>query len=495
MAITYGVTTNSATAGTGATTKTTAGVTTQNGDTFVICVMDDDPPTSVFDNKGNTYSLVVSASGIKQMYVAQGATTGGAGHTFSATYSSTAWCAVFGLWIRGAASYDTGSVNNGGGVSQPWPTGSITFANAAVPNLLLAFVAPTAGSTSSVWSATTSGTGPAPSAIAQMTDFNNYNGGVLTAAQGTFATGYSQSHSLTSSTTVAPVMTVAFAEASGGGTSLTPGQGAISLAGQVPTVARTANQSLTPNQGALTFSGPAPTLAQTANKAVTPSVGAMSFTGYAPTIAQSSGATITPGVGAITFTGYAPTISQPQALTVGTGAISLTGFAPTVSQPQAVNPGTGAIGFTGYAASIAQTANQSIAPNVGALAFTGYGPSVAQSANQAVVPDPGALTLMGLVPTVTVASASVSLVPDVGVLTLTGWAPEIAQSRSGGIDPFGAKAVLVRKKKPLSEKVAGPPLPPSLRDTIEKAFSPEQEGSGTTTDFDEDEEEALMLLL
>lgn len=186
----WGFVNNAATAGTGATTKTTAGVTTQSGDTFIIFVPDDDAPTGVSDNKGNGYTLIGSV-GTKRLYISQGATTGGAGHTFSATFSSTAWCAIYGVWVRGVGSYDAGSINAYyRNMGQPWWTNNITFAQAN--NLLLLFLAPEGGAGSEVFTYDRFGTGPDPQTISSLTASSDYWPAAIAAADGSFGlTGYS----------------------------------------------------------------------------------------------------------------------------------------------------------------------------------------------------------------------------------------------------------------------------------------------------------------
>jgi hypothetical protein len=140
---------------------------------------------------------------------------------------------------------------------------------------------------------------------------------------------------------------------------------------------------------------------------LTPGVGAVTFSGFVPTIAQPHG--VAPGIGAVTFTGFAPTIAQPHAAAPGAGTITFSGFAPTLAQTQnqALAPGAAAVAFTGFAPTLAQTASQDIAPDVGTLTLTGFSPTVVQaSGSVTLAPGVGALALTGYAPTVSQSSIS-----------------------------------------------------------------------------------------
>ena len=100
--------------------------------------------------------------------------------------------------------------------------------------------------------------------------------------------------------------------AAGGGTTVTPDVGSISITGLAPTIAQPKN--VTPAVGSIAITGYAPSVARTENQAVVPGVGSITITGYAPTVVQTSPSqNITPDVGSITITGYAPTVTQTRA--------------------------------------------------------------------------------------------------------------------------------------------------------------------------------------
>lgn len=98
--------------------------------------------------------------------------------------------------------------------------------------------------------------------------------------------------------------------ASGTDTPISPGAGAITVAGYAPTITRTANQSVAPGVGAVAITGYTPTIARTAHQSVAPGAGSLTLTGYAPSIARTAGQSVSPGSGALTIVGYAPSITQ-----------------------------------------------------------------------------------------------------------------------------------------------------------------------------------------
>lgn len=189
----------------------------------------------------------------------------------------------------------------------------------------------------------------------------------------------------------------------------------------VPSPATGGGTSVAPDAGALTLTGFAPSIAQP--HAAAPGVGTLTLTGHAPSVSQPQA--VTPGVGALTITGYAPTVAQPNAVVPGAGTLALTGYAPSIAQPHAVSPGAGALAFTGYAPAVAQSGAQAVTPSVGTVTINGYAPSVAQSGG--VVPGVGAVTITGFAPSVAQPHA---VSAGVGSLALTGYAPTVAQQVS-----------------------------------------------------------------
>lgn len=132
------------------------------------------------------------------------------------------------------------------------------------------------------------------------------------------------------------------------GTNLTPGPGALTIAGFAPTIAQP--HTVSPGPGTITITGYAPSVSQSVS--LTPAPGALVLAGYAPTVTQAK--IITPGAGALTITGFAPTVSQIKTISPVPGALVISGYAPAVNQPRTVTPGAGQMVITGYAPSISQ---------------------------------------------------------------------------------------------------------------------------------------------
>jgi len=297
-------------------------------------------------------------------------------------------------------------------------------------------------------------------------------------------------------------------DASGSGTTVTPGVGALTLTGFAPTVLTP--QKVLPGVGQLTLTGFAPTVLTP--RLVQPGVGQLTLTGFAPTVLTPR--LVQTGLGQLTLTGFAPTVviapvgssvlAQP-----GVGQLTLTGFAPTVLTPQKVLPGVGALTLTGFAPTVLTP--QKVQPGVGALTLTGFAPTVLTP--RTVQTGLGALTLTGFAPTVVVAPASsVGLAqPGVGQLTLTGFAPTVviapAQNASGfrrilytEDEPTRRR----RKKRPEPEQIVEtvslpeqPPLLPGVRITPSPRITLPKVKTVVVVELDDevDDEEALMVLM
>lgn len=226
--------------------------------------------------------------------------------------------------------------------------------------------------------------------------------------------------------------------ASGGGTSLTPTNAAITVTGFAPTISQP--HVANPGVGALTLASFAPTVAQGTNLA--PSVGALALATYAPSIAQPQ--SVSPAVGALTLATYVPSVVQNTILTpaqIGlaitsfapvvvqntnvdpaTIALSLSGPAPTVTQATLLTPASAALVLAGPSPTVSQAAASSITPDVVALSLATFAPTISQPI--ASNPLPGSLTLSTYAPSV---SQALNVVPDVGSLSLSTFAPSIAQ--------------------------------------------------------------------
>lgn len=218
----------------------------------------------------------------------------------------------------------------------------------------------------------------------------------------------------------------------GGGTTVTPGVGSLTVTGFAPTVSVTANQTVTPGVGVLTVTGLAPTIV--IGTRVYPDVGALTLTGLAPTVSVSNHQIVTPGVGVLTVAGFAPAVLTGTTVSPGVGVLTLAGLAPTiaVTNHKTVTPGVGSLTVTGFAPTVTASNHQTVVPGVGALVVTGFAPVIVSNP-KVVTPGVGLLTLLGFAPTVLVATAftvdaaglvlvpndgSLSLVPNDGLLLL-----------------------------------------------------------------------------
>lgn len=385
----------------GTTTVCTLPSVSLAGSTIVVALAQgDSSAVSITDDKGNTYAAAPSSPyrplGFTSLFVwyATNATAGAKVITMTLSGSGNATSAVATelTGVLTSSVLDTTALVSGGynaGTASEISTLTAAATLAQANNTVMHFGAVGAGCLTLTWSSGTFTQGNSE------TDINDFYSVGTASKQVTSTTAPSNTmtatFNATSSGDIAGAMLV-FKEASGGGTSLTPGAGSVTLTGPAPTVARTANQALTAGAGSLALTGPAPTVARTANQALTAGVGALTLTGFAPTVSQAAGTSLTPGAGALTLTGSAPTVTRTanQALIAAVGTLTLTGPVPTV----------------------ARTANQAISVGLGSGALTGYAPTVVQ------------------------ASASVSLVPNVGQLTLTGYAPSVGQTgqtKFGGV--------------------------------------------------------------
>lgn len=143
---------------------------------------------------------------------------------------------------------------------------------------------------------------------------------------------------------------------SGGGTSISPSDGSLTLTGYAPSVSQSANQTVTPTHGGLVLTGYVPTLTQAASQTISPTSCSMLLTGHTPSVAQTSNQSISAVDGHITLSGKQPSVTQ--------------------SVVTSVAPGAGHLTLAGKQPAIVQTANQTVAPGTGHVLFTGYSPAI-----------------------------------------------------------------------------------------------------------------------
>lgn len=106
---------------------------------------------------------------------------------------------------------------------------------------------------------------------------------------------------------------------------------------------------------------------------LSPATGTLTLTGQTPTLATTANVFLTAATAALTFTGQTPTVLVDENLEPATAALTLSGQTPTadVAAHVSLAPATGALDLTGYAPTVAATANVWLAPTTGALTLTG----------------------------------------------------------------------------------------------------------------------------
>ncbi|MCC6359562.1 MAG: hypothetical protein IT450_12530, partial [Phycisphaerales bacterium] len=262
-------------------------------------------------------------------------------------------------------------------------------------------------------------------------------------------------------------------KAAAAGTTITPGAGAVALAGSAPTVAATDSKTITPSAGAVVLAGAAPSVSSSASLSITPSAGAVTIagatpvltltlpapgagaivlTGYAPTVTNGQSYTITPTAGAVVVSGSAPTLTQTanQWVTPAAGAVVLSGSAPAVLNGQSylVTPAAGSVSLAGAAPSVSATAHQTVTPGAASVVLSGSSPVLAFSDNRVVTPDAGAVVLAGAAPSLSQAG-SWNLTPGAGAIQITGYAPVVIGKRPQGAGKSSSK----RRRVVIGERV------------------------------------------
>lgn len=230
------------------------------------------------------------------------------------------------------------------------------------------------------------------------------------------------------SASVRKMLAIAIGNSSAGGTTVTPGSGAITATGYAPTISQP--QTVAPAAGAVSALGYAPSLIQ--GVSVSPGAGAATYTGLTPTISQPH--TVAPSAGAATILGYAPSIQQAAGIYPGAGAVEYAGQTPTISQPHTVSPGVGAYDILGYAPTVSQAAG--VAPLAGSIIVLGYAPAISQPIT--VAPGAGAATWLGYAPTISQEAMTLTQA-DLDAIAAAVWADPVAVAAHAKLDAIIAR--------------------------------------------------------
>jgi len=208
---------------------------------------------------------------------------------------------------------------------------------------------------------------------------------------------------------------------------VSPALGEATLTGFNPTVAVSNNIQVSPDVGVLTFNGYVPDVIATVHQEVSPSLGELLLTGFEPTVFAQDLKEVLPDVGVLTFTGIEPIVfaSDLQEILPDTGALIYTGIEPiiTVGDAKNVSPGVGVLTYTGIEPTVFAQDLKEVSPDVGVGLFTGFEPTVEVSAGANVSPDVGVALFTGFEPSAVVNNI---ITTDVGVATLTGFEPTVA---------------------------------------------------------------------
>ena len=146
--------------------------------------------------------------------------------------------------------------------------------------------------------------------------------------------------------------------AAGGGATVSPDAGQLTLTGYAPAVSATTNHYVIAGLGSLALTGHAPTITVAAqDQTVSPGAGQLSLEGYAPAVSVTTNSYVIPNKGDLTLTGHVPAVIVGISVDPATGQLTLTGYAPTVSVTQNayVNPQTGALILVGHAPTVANS--------------------------------------------------------------------------------------------------------------------------------------------
>jgi hypothetical protein len=193
--------------------------------------------------------------------------------------------------------------------------------------------------------------------------------------------------------------------------------GALTLAGQAPTVTASEGVSIPVPVGALALAGQAPV----AQHVIPIPAGALTLSGQAPTLSVEAGVLLAVPSGSLTLAG---TNVQVAFTGAETGALTLTGQAPTLSVSTLTNIAVplGALTLAGQTPALDIVTGGGVTRDipVGALTLAGTNVQVAFTGAGT-----GALTLTGNAPTLEVETTGAITVP-VGALTLTGTAVSVA---------------------------------------------------------------------
>ncbi len=199
-----------------------------------------------------------------------------------------------------------------------------------------------------------------------------------------------------------------------------PTAASLTVTGDTPTVAVTANQLAAPFAAALTTTGATPAVSTPV--ATAPTVASLTTTGAVPVIAASA----IPSAASLTATGSVPAIVLPVGVAPTALSLVTTGAAPAIALPVATAPTAAALVTTGAVADVQAGADQDVhvTPGSVSLVVTLATPTVTVTANVRVSPSAAAIALAFSAPTIGVTQNRLVL-PAPLALTVRGERPRV----------------------------------------------------------------------
>jgi hypothetical protein len=328
----------------GAGTGDTQAFTTNNvaGNTlFFMARIGADVTVSVSDSQGNTtwqedvHQVQSDDGSLLTIWSCRNCKAGANSITFSWTGGQTCrWAIAEYDGMLTAANFDVKTSSQSGSTPSSTPTSG--SATPTTSNSLVLGVITTGGAGGTI----SAGSGYTLREASNATNRLGLEDKIITSTAGQTA-GFSLSVSDTYNIAIA----VYKMASSGGGSSITPTAGALTLTGQAPSVSNSGNANVTrtPTAGTLTFTGQQPVLTLTV---AAPTPGTLTLSGFAPTLLQNT--IRIPNPGTLTLSGQAPSIANsggPVSIVPTAGALAFGGFFPTV-QNSGIAANYAGIGFT-----------------------------------------------------------------------------------------------------------------------------------------------------
>lgn len=495
--------------GSGVTSLATSSFTSATGDTIGVWFNYgvSTNPTSVTDNKGNTYTQrgkVSRAGGFTAfLYTCENA-TGGAGTIVTLNIGFTEYPTLAAVAISGVVTSSVLDVltTDGLDTAQPWTLSSGTLTQA--DEIVFGFLGSDSGSSTSTF---TEGSGMTK--LGEVTDSALYWTGALAYVVVAATTARTQSWTSSVAGSNSTQIVASFKAAAGGGP-ITAALTGVAGTGGVGTVVPSTSMVLTGNAG----TGSVGTVSPAASKALTGNAGSGSIGTASPSVTigltgnQATGAvgTVSAGSDAIAaltgVTGTGLVGSVAPAASIQLSGIASTGAVGTVSPSTAKgvtgNAGTGSVGSVAPVASAGlsgasgagSTGSVSGAVIVGLTGVSGTG------AVGTVAPVTGGViqALTGVEGTGQAGSVGIDVVIALTGVSAIGLAGDVSlPSTGGGRDD--SKTKIRKRVNELNKKILQAEAEEAQEITQIAVTKAKSVKKNADQGFDEDEEEALMLLL